>query len=662
MRVTKHSKYIITIVILVILGIFIDFVFYVKNNFNIRGQTSLINQYFKLRDTDPADAKHALERLLQNDPTNLIAMRELGYWYIRQGDINSALKQFTLAHRVYPDDQRIALELGKLYILTKQYTQATSLLNEAAKTVDLHLKQQAQIALSQIPATASSATEKHFTVNAPGNLKILTIYTAAVGHPASQSKNLVSNTLGEITLVAKEPSVIIKPTLCQAQSTTNKLPTKQYFATKTLGNLQILTMMPPISTPKIEYIEKTPSITASNQTITSEKTISITNSSVVETKNKNIALIKSNERDELFNQYYALKKDHPQQAWKLLQKILKKYPNDIDALKEAGYTTLNAKDNISAYGYFKRAYEITRDPQLAMQLGYILVDLNRKRLAYYYFDLATNTKNTKDLIDAEMAKTNLTQAQMKLLPEPYYLDIFYDPFYYSRFKMVVEPLVIKVGKLINEKYQFKIYVSYQRTVDDRSSFIQQLPQIFEDNDSITALGAQINPIPTAPLTAFVEAGKAVDIVYQNRSRWRSDLRGGLAYYKDWGEKPTYTIEPVFSDKVVGDFYSDMIYFSRYRDIIGSVRLRQGIRVFKYETSSIDLYLKGFVVWDTAHQYYNNIVEWGPGIALTPSNRYNVVLHLEALQGHYIPVTSPSPNPYTSNYHNNLLLLDCYFRL
>ena len=371
----------------------------------------------------------------------------------------------------------------------------------------------------------------------------------------------------------------------------------------------------------------------------------------------------SNAHNTLWNQYYSLKKLHPEQAWKILESLLQKYPNDVNALKEAGYTTLNAKDKKNAYLYFKRAYDITQDPDLAMQLGYISVDLNQKKLAYHYFDLASDTKNEKNKVAAEISKTYLTGNLIKILPEPYYADIYYDPFYFSRFKMTVQPIVIKAGKVINEKYQFKIYLSYQRTTDNRSSFSNQLPQIYDDNASITALGTRINPISGAPLTAFIEAGKAIDIVYQSRSRWRNDLRGGLAYYKNWGVEPTYDIHPVFSDHVIGDLYSDMIYFSRYRDIIGSVRLREGIRLFKYETSFIDVYMKGFLVWDTAHQYYNNIIEWGPGIAFTPSNRYNIVFHLEALQGHYIPAgTSPSPNPYNSNYHNNLVLLDCFFRI
>ncbi|MCD6039942.1 MAG: hypothetical protein K0S27_1342 [Gammaproteobacteria bacterium] len=580
---TKKHKLII-IISLIIVGILCNFIFYVKRHSNLRGETSLINQYFKLRDHHPLDAKHALERILQHDPKNFVAMRELGYWYLRQGNVNSALKQFSLTHEIYPNEEIISFELGKLFILTQQYSKAKYLLTSVLKTNNLQLKQHAKIALSQIPLTFTEkieAPKKGFSIQGTKNAKI---------QPFEWQKfiwNIKSSNIRACSILSK---------------------------------------------------------TSQGQTL------------------PKAALKKSTERNTLFNQYYALKKNHPQQAWQVLHKILTHYPHDVDALKEAGYTTLNAKNNISAYHYFKRAYEITRDSQLAMQLGYISLDLDKKKLAYYYFDLATNTKEIKQRIDAEMAKTNMTSAQLKLLPEPYYADIFYDPFYYSRFKMIVQPTVIKVGKLINEKYQLKMYLSYQRTSDNRSNFSQQLPQIFQDNTSITAVGAGINPIPSAPLTAFMEAGKAVDLVYQNRSRWRSDLRGGLAYYKDWGERPIYTLEPVFSNKIVGDFYSDMIYFSRYRDIIGSVRLREGIRIFKYETSSIDLYLKGFVVWDTSHQYYNNILEWGPGVAITPSNRYNVVLHLEALQGHYIPVTSPSPNPYNSNYHNNLLLLDVYFRL
>lgn len=568
---TKRSGLIIAIILLITIGTGINSVFSIENPFNERSETSLLNQYFKLKDTHPEEAKRALERLLEQDPKNPVAMREMGYWYIRQGDTNAALKQFLLAYNAHPDDQHVALELGKLYILTGQYDKAYEVLSQLTNTTDLDLKQQVQIALNQLPP-----------MTIPHTVTVSTTSSLPVKHIEKKIEKLITD-----------------KSVAQAKQTVNKTP----------------------------------------------------------------VVVKTSQRDTLFNQYYALKKTNPKQAWVVLQQILKRYPNDVDALKEAGYTTLNDKNNAEAFVYFKHAYEITGDPQLAMQLGYILVNLNEKKLAYYYFNLATQTKDTQRLINAEMAKTNLAQDQMKMLPEPYYLDFFYDPFYYSRFKLVVTPLVMRIGKLLEEEHQFKAYFVYRRTTDNQSNFDQTLPQIFEDNVSITDLGVSLNPFPKIPLNAFMEAGKAVDIVYQNRSRWRNDFRTGLTFYQDWGERPSYTVKPTFlSDKLLGDLYADMIYFTRYQDTIGSIRLREGIRIFKYETSSVDLYLKGFLVWDTQHQFYNNIFEWGPGIAITPTNRLNIVLHLETLQGHYIPVNSPTPNPYSSNYHNNLILFNVYLRV
>lgn len=364
-------------------------------------------------------------------------------------------------------------------------------------------------------------------------------------------------------------------------------------------------------------------------------------------------------RDKLLNEFYQNKVTHPQKAWHALYQLLAKYPNDVVALKEAGYFALSEKKNQEAAFYFKRAYALTKDPTLAMQTGYILDGLNKKREAYHYFDLATNNPNQEERLKAELAKTNLRGVQTQFLPYPYFANIMFYPFYRSRFKLMIYPIIAKTGITLNEKYQMQLYLSYRRTSDNKSNTSNSLPQIFEDNAAITSIGFQSRLFPSIPLTAFIEAGKAVDLVYRDRARWRNDFRTGFFYYNDWGKQARYTFKPTLSAKPNMDIYADLIYFSRFLNTIGTVRIRPGLEVFRYGSMSLNAYMKGFLSQDDSRQFYNNFIEYGPSIAFTPSDRYNVTIRYENLHGLYLPAGGQYKNPYSNTYHNNMIFLDTY---
>lgn len=368
------------------------------------------------------------------------------------------------------------------------------------------------------------------------------------------------------------------------------------------------------------------------------------------------------DRNQLLNIFYQNKKTDPQKAWQALHRLLKKYPDDVMALKEAGYFALSENKKDESVMYFKHAYDLSHDPMLAMQIGYLLDGLHKKREAYHYFDLATKNPNQEERLKAEIAKTNLRGIQTQFLPYPFFANIQFYPFYRSRFKLMIYPLIAKVGVVLNQEYHFLAYLSYRRTSDNRSSNNNNLPQIFEDDAAITSLGLQITPIPRIPLSAFIEAGKAVDLVYRNRGRWRNDFRTGIFYYNEWGKEARYTLKPTFSFIPNMDLYGDAIYFSRFLNDIATLRARPGFEVFRYGSSAFTVYMKGFISQDTSREFYNNFIEYGPSIAFTPSDRYNVSIRYENLHGIYLPAGGATVNPYSRNYHNNIILLDAYIGL
>lgn len=368
------------------------------------------------------------------------------------------------------------------------------------------------------------------------------------------------------------------------------------------------------------------------------------------------------ERDSLLNAFYNNKKQHHNsEAWKALKSLLARYPTDVVALKEAGYFALADNNNALAFHYFKKVYELTHDPYIALQNGYILNNMGENKLAYHYFELATNNPNLDERMRAELALTNLRAIPFKFIPDPYYAEIYYDPFYQSRFKLLVHSLVVRVGKVLNYDYNWQIYLGYRRTMDNKSGTSGPISSIFNDNAAITSIGTSITPFRGIPFVAFIEGGKAVDLVYQNRARWRNDFRTGLAYYNEWGNESRYTFTPTFHIHLKNDIYADAIYYSRYINTIATARVRPGFEFFRYKTTSLSLYLKGNIIEDKRREFFNNLIEYGPGIVFTPSDRYNVSLRYESLNGHYLPAGSPSPNPYSLNYHNGITQLDVYFR-
>jgi tetratricopeptide (TPR) repeat protein len=376
--------------------------------------------------------------------------------------------------------------------------------------------------------------------------------------------------------------------------------------------------------------------TASNAIATASANKTTAPNQAAPTAETNTAAGTMTPRDKLLNEFYQTKKTNPAKAWHALHQLLAKYPNDVIALKEAGYYALGQQKNQEAAFYFERAYELTKEPVLALQTGYILDGLHQKRKAYHYFDLATNNPNQEERLKAEIAKTNLRGVQTQFLPYPFFANIMFYPFYRSRFKLMIYPVIAKTGITLNDKYQTQLYLSYRRTSDNKSHTSNNLPQIFEDNAAITSIGLQSRIFPSIPLTAFIEAGKAVDLVYRDRARWRNDFRTGFFYYNDWGKQARYTFKPTISAIPNMDIYGDLIYFSRFLNTIGTVRIRPGFEVFRYGSMSFNAYMKGFLSQDDSRQFYNNFIEYGPSIAFTPSDRYNITLRYENLHGLYLP--------------------------
>lgn len=377
---------------------------------------------------------------------------------------------------------------------------------------------------------------------------------------------------------------------------------------------------------------------------------------------KGIGLSESKTSAGLLNRFYALQKTDRPAAENTLLILLKTDPNNAVALSELGYIYIEDDKPEEALSVFKSAYQITDDYKIAAQIGYLLDGLGRKKEAYYYFEKASHSPDLKLRQQSNAAMTNLAGFRTKFLSDPYFADIYLSPLYYTRFGLAVFPFQGRFGVALGKNKQWELYVGTRGARDGKSQASGTSPQIFEDNAIIFNLGIRYQPFYTVPLYFYGEVGKGYDLLYQDRPRWKNDFRGGAFYQTAWGAVPTYAENFKFTFKPIGDVYADSSYYSRYNNnLISSINLRQGFRVMEYKSSSLAIYLRAFGIVDTNHEFYNNLVEIGPGIIWVPNNRYNMDFRFERVRGYYFNVNSPDPNPYGSNYNNDVVMFELYQR-
>lgn len=606
-----------------------------------RPTSVLLDQYYQLRKLNQPEAKRALELILQQDPHNQIALTELQHWNSPQ------------ATSPFPAP-------GSLFSLnTPGTTQAFSLTDILPQSLFLR---EPEVSFSELlnsaetiqPPKIESLFIDYYNIKPTNPEKAMTILHEII--EKDPSNNLAYAELGyfylnnhknDQALACFEKAYELVPIPQLAMQIAYLLADNKEFLLAQLYLQQSIKLSNNETSPDTQKMLITlhqlmnPFITRL-LTITPQK------------------IAPNTEYTQLMNQYFDEKKIDPEQAWLLLKQIIARYPDDIMALKEAGYYTLAKKNYTLSLAYFKHAYTLTNDPLLAMQVGYILNTLGENAHAYQYFWYATRATNEKISYNAELAMDNLSGLQTKIIPNPFFVNFYYAPFVFSRFALLVNPLIVRAGITLEEAHKLQVYAGFRYTKDNRSSS-GQIPQIYETNQAVAAVGASVYPFTTKiPLVVFGEVGKAYSLI-NVQPLVQNDVRAGAAFYTEWGKKPSFSPTVRWSHDLIGNLYASAIYYSQFNnDVIGDFRFNEGVRILQFRAATITPYITGHLILDTQHQFYNNILEIGPGIAFRPTTRYNFVLKLEALKGFYLPVNSPSVNPYGPTYRNNVVQLVSYF--
>lgn len=644
-----------------------------------RDPVTLLNRYYLLKKSNPAHAQEALVLLLQEDSNNIPALNELSNLYIKEQKVVDAIPLLEQLYQLEPHNQEHAFKLATLYVEHGDWDQALPLINTLKQQPAYEYKIYAQALVnkmaSYIPYYKSNAVsaitlptssterpelvelllnyyyklQKEDPLQAESLLQVLSIL--------SPQNEQITLELGYLALQKKHQQQAIKLFLRAYElnpSASSALQLAYLYAgqNKKQQAAHFFLMATDSPDPQIKR--------------SAENGLSIVTQI---TKPPQRAPLVQSQEQLLFDQFYLLKKHNDTAAWQLIQRIIKLNPHNRNALKEGGYLATKLHHRNQAIVYFSRAYELSYEAEVAMQLGYLydlpdrpIVISTDKYWAYHYFHLATYTDNKKLELQAQNAMTNLSGLQTKVLPEPFFTELFFDPFTQSRFGLTVRPIVGRLGIEQHNRWQSKTYFVFRRTQDNKSINAGQIPQIYEDNVQILGIGQQITPIASFPLIAFIEGGRAYDLVFRNRNRWRDDLRGGLMYYNEFGARPAYFEHFVALCTYYSTLYGDVTYFSRYNNnVIGNIKTHQGLRLAQYRSSMLNVYVTARIIEDTNRDFFNNIAEIGPGIGFIPSNRYKVEIRFEHINGRYLPVRG-STNPYGKTYTNNIVQLFFYMKL
>ena len=128
----------------------------------------------------------------------------------------------------------------------------------------------------------------------------------------------------------------------------------------------------------------------------------------------------------------------------------------------------------------------------------------------------------------------------------------------------------------------------------------------------------------------------------------NDFRTGLIFWYGWDKQLFAAPSAYFPLNYWGELYSDVTYYrSQRNNVIGYFSAKVGFRPLKLWISTIDFYATAYLSKDVNKDFWNNKVEYGPGIWFRPI--YDLKLYIEWIWGNYFGIEGLDPNPYNQNY-------------
>ncbi|CAM4381933.1 hypothetical protein F901_00106 [Acinetobacter dispersus] len=344
-----------------------------------------------------------------------------------------------------------------------------------------------------------------------------------------------------------------------------------------------------------------------------------------------------------WDKFYKIEQSQPEQAEKILIELSQLTPQDIKVWKSLTYLQIRLNKQNDAIQSVRKAEQLApQDDQLKLQEAYLLNQQKRNKEALALFKGLSTSSDAEIAEKAQQAVQNLSGSTVPST----FKDIYFAPSYESRYDDFIFPLKMRYGKnLDNGRAQVYGFVNLNRDTKSKGGV---RPEIIDENAVTVGIGANYQPWQSIPIRAYLEVGGSYDLIDRNRDKFRESIVGGVTGYQEWYANPTAEQRTVWNDYFT-DLYGNVASYSREDyNVIADLRLRSGFNVYRGEAGAVQAYGKLHTLADSEGENYNNLFEYGAGVAWQPFNYIPVKLRVERLYGHYFKDALADG---TENYNN-----------
>ncbi|EPF89205.1 hypothetical protein GCM10025882_36730 [Acinetobacter gyllenbergii] len=344
-----------------------------------------------------------------------------------------------------------------------------------------------------------------------------------------------------------------------------------------------------------------------------------------------------------WDKFYKIEQSQPRDAEKILLELGQLTPLDIKVWKSLTYLQIRLNKHDEAIQSVRKAEQLApEDDQLKLQEGYLLNQQKRNKEALVIFKGLSTSSDTEIATKAQQAVQNLSGSSVPAT----FKDVYFAPSYESRYDDFIFPLKMRYGKnLEGGRAQVYGFVNLNRDTKSKGGV---RPEIIDENAVTIGVGANYQPWQSIPVRAYLEVGGSYDLIDRNRDKFRESVVGGVTGYQEWYANPAIEQRTVWNDYFT-DLYGNVASYSREDyNVIADLRLRSGFNLYRGEAGTVQAYGKLHTLADSKGENYNNLFEYGAGVAWQPFNYMPVKLRVERLYGHYFKDALADG---TENYNN-----------
>jgi tetratricopeptide (TPR) repeat protein len=330
-----------------------------------------------------------------------------------------------------------------------------------------------------------------------------------------------------------------------------------------------------------------------------------------------------------WDKFYKLEQSQPEEAEKILLELGQLTPQDLKVWKSLTYLQIRLNKQNEAIQSVRKAEQLApQDEQLKLQEAYLLNQQKRNKEALVIFKDLSASSDPEMASKAQQAVHNLSASAVPST----FKDVYFAPSYESRYDDFIFPLKMRYGKnLDNGRAQVYGFVNLNRDTKSKGGV---RPEIIDENAVTVGVGANYQPWQSIPVRAYLEVGGSYDLIDRNRDKFRESVVGGVTGYQEWYANPAIDQRTLWNDYFT-DLYGNVASYSREDyNVIADLRLRSGFNLYRGEAGTVQAYGKLHTLADSEGENYNNLFEYGAGVAWQPFNYVPVKLRVERLYGHY----------------------------